>query len=259
MIDIVHGDCLEKMKDIEDDYYDCIITSPPYNRKIDYDLYLDNKKPHEYFQWIDEVMFSLKRVLKEDGNFFLNIGSSCSEPLFVMDFISVVRKHFFVQNNIYWIKSITVKDDSYGHFKPVNSDRFLNNNVEHIFHLTKTGKVKINKIAIGVDYQHPSNVTRWSSKKNKRCRGNAWFIPYDTINSKKEKGKHPAIFPEKLVENCIKLADLDERSKVLDPFGGTGTTALVCSQMNINCTSIEIDLSYVNFTKARIKNKKTVF
>ena len=47
-------------------------------------------------------------------------------------------------------------------------------------------------------------------KKDVRCRGNNWFIPYKTINSKKKKGYHPATYPEKLVEYCIKIYDIDE-------------------------------------------------
>jgi len=80
-----------------------------------------------------------------------------------------------------WVKNIN-SDFSIGHFKPIRSKRYLNDLQEYIFHFIKKGKVKLDKLAIGVSFQDKLNIKRWkSNKEDKRDRGNVWFIPYDTI------------------------------------------------------------------------------
>ena len=75
---------------------------------------------------------------------------------------------------------------------------------------------------MGVPYQDKSNIGRWKhAKQDKRDRGNTWFIPYETIQMKKER-PHPATFPTKLPEMCIKLHGIKEKMVVMDPFLGIG-------------------------------------
>jgi len=159
-----------------------------------------------------------------------------------------------VQNTIIWIKSISINNDSFGQFKPINSERFLNQQFEYIFHFTKTGKLKLDKLAIGVKYKHERNVHRWEhkykrSKDNVRCRGNCWFMPYKTVISKKE---HPAGFPIELPENCIKLHGIKEDTVVLDPFLGAGTTLLACKKLGIKGIGIELDKEYCSIAKEKL-------
>jgi len=60
------------------------------------------------------------------------------------------------------------------------------------------------------------------------------------------KGKHPAIFPQKLVEKCIKVSGCSD-GVVLDPFVGTGTTSLVAQEMGLRSVGVEIDSNYYEF------------
>ena len=150
------------------------------------------------------------------------MGNKPSDPWKAWDVAKVLGKHFFLQNPITWIKSIAINksdvgnnypniigDIAIGHFKPVNSNLFLANCHEFIFHFTKEGNVKLDKLAIGVPYQDKSNIGRWKSAiEDKRDRGNVWFIPYETIQSKSERGYHPSPFPVKLPEMCIRLHGL---------------------------------------------------
>ena len=96
---------------------------------------------------------------------------------------------------------------TFGHFKPINSPRFLNDCHEYVFHFTKSGRVELNRLALGVPYQDKSNIARWSHTggKDLRCRGNTWFVPYETIQSREKERPHPATFPVQLAEWCIKL------------------------------------------------------
>lgn len=145
-------------------------------------------------------------------------------------------------------------DVSFGHYKPIGGQRFLNDCHEYIFHLTKTGKVPLDRLAIGVPYQDKSNIGRWkAAKQDKRCRGNTWFIPYETIQSREKERPHPSSFPLKLPERCIKLHGLTKINLVLDPFMGIGTTALACLQLGVSCLGFEIDPDYFQTTVNRLK------
>ncbi len=136
-------------------------------------------------------------------------------------------------------------DISVGHYKPINSPRFLNNCHEYIFYLTKHGDIKLDRLAIGVPYQDKSNVTRWNSAKDDlRCHSNTWFIPYETIQSRDEQRPHPATFPVKLAQMCIKLHGAESTNLVLDPFLGIGQSALAAARLGKNFVGFEMDAEY---------------
>ena len=124
------------------------------------------------------------------------------------------------------MKNVTV-----GHYKPINSRRYVNDCHEYIFHLTRFGDVELDRLAVGVEYQDKSNVGRWSGAKNdRRCRGNTWLIPYRTIQSRDRERPHPATFPVRVPEMCIRLHGLQRVDRVMDPFLGLGHTALACKK-----------------------------
>jgi site-specific DNA-methyltransferase (adenine-specific) len=246
---------------------DVIVTSPPYNINKNYRSYVDKKERNEYLSWLSEIARTSYNILKNEASFFLNVSGAPSDSLLPLE----VAKAFFdsgykLQNTIHWIKSISIekedlaktgsfspsKNVSLGHFKPIISERFLNDFHEYIFHFTKDGDVKLDKLAIGVPYQDKTNIGRWkSSKEDKRDRGNVWFIPYQTIRKERP---HPAIFPERLPYLCIKLHGIKKGMLVYDPFMGIGNTALACIQLNVNFIGTEIDYGYIQSAKERIDN-----
>src|SRR5215831_4331156 len=158
--------------------------------------------------------------------------------------INQFKAGYELQNTIHWIKSISIDPEdigrnnglrdinnneyiSIGHFKPFNSDRYLSDLQEYIFHFTKNGNVKIDKFAdgVGVTYQDKSNIKRWerNTKRDRRDRGNVWPIPYPTIQKHRA---HLAVFPVKLPQRCIELHGIEPNMLVYDPFMGIGNTAL---------------------------------
>jgi site-specific DNA-methyltransferase (adenine-specific) len=266
---IYQEDCLHFMKKIIRNGVpvDVIVTSPPYNINKNYRSYVDKKERNEYLSWLSEIARTSYNILKNEASFFLNVSGAPSDSLLPLE----VAKAFFdsgykLQNTIHWIKSISIekedlaktgsfspsKNVSLGHFKPIISERFLNDFHEYIFHFTKDGDVKLDKLAIGVPYQDKTNIGRWkSSKEDKRDRGNVWFIPYQTIRKERP---HPAIFPERLPYLCIKLHGIKKGMLVYDPFMGIGNTALACIQLNVNFIGTEIDYGYIQSAKERIDN-----
>ena len=205
------GDCLESLKLQKDNSIDIVVTSPPYNIGLKYHKYEDKKPREQYLEWIYDIFVELKRVLRDNGHIFLNMGYTNKDPWISMEVALKLKDLLVMQNKITWVKSISIgedKDDTYGHFKPINSDRYINVTNEDIYHFTKTDNVKINREAVGVPYKWKCNLIDRKTKqpridkktgepvKDQRCKGNSWFIPYDTIWSKSQKGFHPATFPE---------------------------------------------------------------
>jgi len=253
-------DCVEGMREIESSSIDLVVTSPPYNLGIQYSKYQDSMGREDYFDWSSEWVSEVKRVLKDDGSFFLNVGASPSDPLLPHELIVRLKDLFVLQNTIHWIKSITVKSKageelSAGHFKPINSGRYINDCHEYVFHLTPTGDTKIDRLAVGVPYSDKSNIARWAHTKggDKRCRGNNWFIPYKTIRSRAGQRPHPATFPSELAINCIRLHGHDEQTRMLDPFLGIGHSAVAAKTCGIRkFIGFDIDEEYVSVARQRV-------
>jgi site-specific DNA-methyltransferase (adenine-specific) len=257
------------------------MTSPPYNLGIRYGKYSDRQDRRSYLGWCREWGGQICRVLKSNGSFFLNIGAAPSNPMLPHEIVMTFREFFVLQNTIHWIKSIAIDEvcshrpmagqsgvvmgtghrpvatnaRSFGHFKPINSPRFLNDCHEYIFHFTKSGCVELNRLALGVPYQDKSNIARWSHTRGKdvRCRGNTWFVPYETIQSRQKERPHPATFPIRLAEWCIKLHGVSRVGTMLDPFLGIGNSAIAAQRCGVQrFIGFEIDETYLAEAKRRI-------
>ena len=279
--DFRRQDCITGMSRLADASVDLVVTSPPYNLGISYDTYFDRQDRRSYLGWCGEWAGQIRRVLKLNGSFFLNIGAAPSNPMLPHEIVMTLRELFVLQNTIHWIKSIAIDNhcsrrpagdarafhreaaataiSSFGHFKPINSPRFLNDCHEYIFHFTKGGRVELNRLALGVPYQDKSNIARWSHTRGKdlRCRGNTWFIPYETIQSREKERPHPATFPVQLAEWCIKLHGASRVRTMLDPFVGIGNSAVAAQRCAVKkFTGFEIDDAYLAEAKRRIANDR---
>jgi site-specific DNA-methyltransferase (adenine-specific) len=265
------GDCVEGMSTyLQDRSVDVVVTSPPYNIGIKYATYNDNLERNKYLEWIDSVGIAVKRILNNHGSFFFNIGNRPSDQWIACDAANTLRKHFILQNTITWIKSIAIQkedvghypnlrgDIAPGHFKPVKSLRYLNDCFEYIFHFTKSGNVDLDKLAEGlaIPYQDKSNIGRYSDY-DKRDRGNTWFIPYETIKHKSER-PHPATFPVKLPEMCIKLHGVRDNMVILDPFCGIGSTAVACARLGVSFIGFDVDKDYLSEAEGRMNDEFSI-
>lgn len=143
---------------------------------------------------------------------------------------------------IAWIKSIAIDGHQTGHFQPINSDKILNYCWEPIFTFYKPPEKPMDRLSIGVPYADKSNLKRGTRGKNGdlHCGGDAWFIPYKTTGPKTKK-KHRHEFPEALVEKCLRVSGVGWGATVLEPFCGSGTTALVAKRLGMNAVVIDSD------------------
>jgi site-specific DNA-methyltransferase (adenine-specific) len=259
-------DCIEGMAHLPAQSIDAIVTSPPYNIGKPYSGYDDARPRNEYLDWMADVAAESRRILKDEGSFFLNIGSRPIDPWIPMDIAQRFRRHYVLQNVIHWIKSIAIEkaevgnydlirdDIAVGHYQPVNSPRFLSQCHEYIFQFSPFGKKGLDKKGIGVKYQDKSNIGRWKiATEDLRDRGNTWFIPYPTIRNSRS---HPTIFPVKLPEMCIRLNGYSRQTVILDPFMGTGSTAIACRRLGVRFLGFEIDPGYRDMARDRLAREK---
>ncbi len=315
---IIKQDCIKWMNSQNPKSIDCIVTSPPYNLNVKYGNYDDSAPRKVYLVWLAEVAKSIKKVLKDKGQLFLNMGYSNSDPFVAMDVAQVFRKYFVLQNQFTWVKHIVVNNFGHGQYKPITSKRYTSATTESVFHFTKKGDVAVDRLAIGQRNQtHPiypelysenrhravtrrkiakrmkfknykdvlANATKTQKKEfekrvkqllkeipyepqKKKCIGNAWFIPYTPTSKlskqvgvenghnfrKNSRADHPATFPEKLSEQCIKLSGIKKGSIVYDPFVGTGTTLVSAIKLGMIGIGTEINNNYIQFSKKRINN-----
>lgn len=244
---------------------DVVVTSPPYNLGIKYNGYDDTLSRNDYLEWTDDWAAEVERVLSPGGSFFLNVGSKPKDPMVPFQILEVMCRRFKLQNVIHWVKSIAIlksevgnypgiiQDVVVGHYKPINSGRFLNDCQEYIFHLTKRGDVPLDRLAVGVPYQDKTNVARWAKAgSDTHCRGNTWFIPYETIMSREKERPHPATFPVELPTRCIKLHGVERARLVLDPFLGIGSSAIACCRLGVPFVGFELAEEYFEESCARI-------
>jgi site-specific DNA-methyltransferase (adenine-specific) len=288
--DLRQQDCIDGMSRLTNESVDLVVTSPPYNLGIRYGEYADRQDRQSYLNWCAQWAAQIRRILRSNGSFFLNVGAAPSNPMLPHQIVIELTAsgEFVLQNTIHWIKSITIdtkrsdpdvdplsappsrdpnpdakrqmKVDggakTFGHFKPINSKRFLNDCHEYIFHFTKSGRVEIDRLALGVPYQDKSNIARWSHTRGSdlRCRGNTWFIPYETIQSRAKERPHPATFPVQLAEWCIKLHGVSRVHTMLDPFLGIGNSALAAKRCGVKrFIGFEIDETYLAEAKQRLQ------
>ena len=265
------GDCLKVLPNLPAASIGVIVTSPPYNIGVDYRSYEDDMPRSEYLTWTERWTRAAARAMHPDGSLFLNVGAKPTDPWVPLEVAQVARHHFKLQNTIHWVKSIAIdrdaaganagleKDLAVGHYKPINSERFINDCHEFIFHFTPGGRTRLDRRAVGVPYQDKSNIKRWGVtgqvKEDKRCRGNTWFIPYETIQSRDRDRPHPASFPPKVPEQCLRLHGLERAGTVMDPFLGLGNTAIAAARLGLDFVGIEMDEHYLAEAVRRIKSE----
>ena len=252
------GDSVDVLGRLAPGSISAIVTSPPYNLGIRYRTYEDTLPRERYLEWTSEWVGRAARALSPDGSLFLNVGAKPTDPWTAIDVAQAARPHLHLQNTIHWIKSIAIEkalagaragladDLAVGHYKPINSRRFLHDCHEFVFHFSPAGTTPLERQAIGVKYQDQSNVGRWrTAASGVRCRGNTWFIPYETIQNREKDRPHPATFPPKLPEMCLRLHGLERLQVVADPFLGLGSTAVACAQLGVSFVGIEMDEGYL--------------
>lgn len=251
-INLILGNCIEKLKELEPNSIDLVISSPPYNVGIDYDNYNDNLSEKDYWEnthkWIKEVY----RVVKIGGRICINIpimGNNSlmkkrNEYLFHLPkYLNIIKEQFLLRECITWIKSYNEYDENV----------FCGGNTAWGSYLSPSSPYcrSFSEFIIVAHKENPkiqhTGKTDLTKETFLRYTKNIWFFPSEA------KRIHPASFPEELPLRCIRLYSFIEDT-VLDPFMGSGTTGVVCKKLNRKFIGIEQSSKYYSMAKQRIEN-----
>lgn len=257
MHNIYNQDCLTWMQSQPDACIDICVSSPPYNRGIQYNTYVD--KHTDYLNWQKQIWTQVCRILKPTGHLFLNIAGNSQAPFLAYELAQTVP--WRVQNHIVWAKAIEFQGHIYGRSTVnINAKYVLPHGHETVWHFTHQGHTPIDLNQSSVPYRPEyAEDNQRRTGRSRRPTTTCWHIGYETTGYmgkaaaaiKGTKG-HPAIFPRDLVRHCLNVAGAQPGCVVFDPFAGTGTTMVVAKEMNLNSIGCEIDKDYCDFILQRI-------
>lgn len=239
---IITGNCLQILPTFSDSFFDCCITDPPFNMSkkkglgwafsshITMQEQWDIFSKDEYFQfsvnWIREVL----KVLKTNGNLFIFGSFHC---IFTIGFILQNIFDRRIISQLVWYKP---------NAQPNITCRMFTESTEFIIWAVNNESSKAKNWTFNYETMKGMN-------KGKQMR-NMWEIPL-TPKSEKQFGKHPSQKPTSVLNRII-LAGTNEDDIIIDPFSGTGTTAVVAGQNNRKWIMIEKDESYNQIAQSRI-------
>ncbi len=266
---MLHGDARDLIHQLPDDTFQCVVTSPPYWGVRDYGI--DNQigaEPdlYQYISHLVDVFREVRRVLRPDGTFWLNIGNTYSSGgrkwrdaddknkgramsyrpptpagLKKKDLIGVAwllalecqKDGWYLRNDIIWNKP---------NCQPESVKDRLTVSHEYLFMFSKSERYYFDQDAI------KENTTNGNGRKNKRT---VW-----SINTEPCPEAHFAVFPRALVRPCI-LAGSRKDDMVLDPFYGAGTVGIVTKELGRKCVGIELNDQYLDIADKRTEIVQT--
>jgi site-specific DNA-methyltransferase (adenine-specific) len=261
------GDCRELLKTIEDSSVDLIFTSPPYaDRRVHT---YGGIKPNEYVNWFLPISYELKRVLKPEGTFILNIKEKAENGerhTYVLELILALRKQGWLWTEEFiWHKKNCYPGRWPNRFRDA-WERLLQFNISKQFSmyqdavrvpigewsktrlksLSKTDKIRdVSRVGSGFG----KNISHWLEKDT--------VLPTNVLHLATEcsNKNHSAVFPEELPEWFIRLFTV-EGDTVLDPFMGIGTTIRVAKRMGRSSIGVEIVKEYFDIVKVETEDKE---
>lgn len=223
---IIKGDCLDILRAIPDNSVDLIITSPPYNLgnnhhtgNYQHKTYNDNLCENDYQVWQIEVLNECYRILNSSGSMFYNHKNRIKKGIQITPYEWILKTKFIIKQELIWQNGSQNFDKI--RFYPMT---------ERVYWLAKSPKVKLFNSINHHDFWLRSE---WKPQKTK--------------------GKHKRAFPVQLPLDLIKC--FDNARIILDPFMGSGTTAVACKQLGRDFIGIELEQKYIDIANERLKNE----
>ena len=300
MIKILQGNCLEVLKYLPEQSVNTCITSPPYwglrNYQEEEQLGLEDT-PEEFVESLVKVFREVKRVLRDDGTVWLNLGDSYSsggrttttnqtlrgdkdygvtrpkpsKGIKPKDLVGIPWRvafalqadGWYLRQDIIWHKPNPMPESVRDRCTKAHEYIFLlSKNVKYYFDnesIKEDGVIKAGtKGAKGSQERQNQKGVNARPPEYKIYDGKRKKRSVWTVTTKPFKGAHFATFPPDLIEPCV-LAGCPEGGTVLDPFGGAGTTGLVAEQNNRDSILIELNPDYIEIAKERLNNDAPLF
>jgi len=231
---ITHADCLEYMRDLPDESVDLTFADPPFNLKKKYSSYRDSLDVVQYIEWCERWLRELVRITKPSGSIFVH-----NIPKWLTYYSQILNEIADFRHWIAWEAMST----------PLGKT-LLPTHYGILFYAKDYSRLKF------YDVRYPHHRCRKCSTLRKDYGGKKNRLhPFGPIVSdvwtdlhrvkhNKRRDRHPCQLPIPLLERII-LMSSDEGDIVLDPFMGTGTTAVAAKRLGRNFLGTEIDTNYV--------------
>ena len=300
---IFNEDCRTGLRRLPDNSIDCCVTSPPYFGLRDYGVSGQiglEASPEAYIVQLVEVFTEVRRILKQKGTLWVNIGDSYAgsgrgkgdinkkgiqqKASYVGDFIKPYRLDGYKNKDLIgipWLLAFALRasgwylrqDIIWSKPNPMPesvTDRCTKSH-EYIFLFSKSAKYYFDSEAIqtdtmGSEHDKKSRIGRktYPTERINGIRNSGGYYPKAnkrdvwTVCTSPEPEAHFACFPQMLIMDCIK-AGCPENGIVLDPFMGSGTTAVVARKLDRNFIGFELNPQYVKIAKTKLKRELGFF
>lgn len=301
---ILEGNAEEILKKIEDASVNTCVTSPPYYKLRDYGVEGQiglEKTPEDYINKLVRVFREVRRILKEDGTLWINIGDSYNGSKKGNSRNSLAQWKSVTKNKNYeksgcldysvvsnlkpkdlmgipWMLAFALRSDGWylrqdiiwhkPNVIPESVKDRCTKSHEYIFLLSKSAKYffdneRIKEPCVSNDKTlRNRNASKLNNTPGRtkmkglihndyqfRNKRDVWVVPPSQF-----KGAHFAVFPERLIIDCLK-AGCPDGGIVIDPFFGSGTTGVVAKKIGQNFIGIELNPSFIELAKNRLNLK----
>ncbi len=257
---VQNKDCLKGLAKLKDGCVDLAFADPPFNIGFEYDEYDDRLESDKYLEWCSEWISETVRVLKPNGTFWLAIGDEYAAELKVQ----MQREHGLV------CRSWVVWYYTFG----VNCKQKFSRSHAHLFHMVKDPKdftfnvedIRVpsaRQLVYGDKRANPKGRLpddTWILRPQDLPEGfqpddDTWYFPRVAGTFKERAGWHGCQMPEQLLGRIVRACS-HRGELVLDPFGGSGTTAAVAKKLGRDFLTFEMSSEYAKRIRGRLKSIK---
>ena len=268
MIKIYQGDCRKLMANLPEKSVESCVTSPPYFGLRDYgndNQIGDEKTPDEYISALVTVFREVRRVLRDDGTVWLNLGDSYINKNLVgipwRVAFALQADGWYLRQDIIWSKPNPMPESVEDRCTKAHEYIFLLSKSPKYYFDNEHIKEETDKIG-GKPRQFGATKQQGTMRQDigetfidngLRNKRSVW-----TVSPKPFSEAHFAVYPPELIEPCI-LAGCPEGGTVLDPFGGSGTTGVVADRLGRDAVMFELNSDYIDIASKRIKNDGGMF
>jgi DNA modification methylase len=257
---VLCGDALAILRAMPAKSVHLAITSPPYNVGLDYDRHDDRKPYKEYLKWLKPFWAELKRVLVPGGRFALNVA-----PTSIKDFRPIHHDMatqlrglgFAMRTEILWYKQTMRRRTAWGSFRSPSNPHIVPS-WEYVLVFSKgSWSLPGNKADADITGKEFIEFSDGFWKIAPETRGRQPFLkslypPRQGRNAPREnKEGHPAPFPEQLIYRLVRFYSW-RGNVVLDPFGGTGTVAVVAAKLGRRFVHLDLSRRYCEIAAERV-------
>ena len=253
MEQFINADCIATMRDLTPGSVNLIVTSPPYNADKPYASYDDARTLKEYESFADQWVEAAAGTLADNGAFWLNVGYTKTSDTTTLPlpylYYPIARKHGFhlIQEIVWHYEGGMSYKKRFSH----RTERwmwFVKNPSDYVFNLDSVRDMALNRTVDKRNNPLGKNPTDY------------WY--FDRVvggsGASADKTHHPCQFPVPMIDRIVKACS-NKNDVILDPFGGSGSTALSASNLDRSFISIDMDKSYHEAAMKRLENSEKAF